>query len=138
MIVSTLDDGYEYIGWTKCKISSKYKEEHPEAVKKIQYAIELIEQKMHPSNSYTYWNKLSIRKKLAMWLLKPYLTKCNSTEDDHLLPTYHEKWEDYYYVAECTVWELGKGWFIARDNTESKKIEIERITKEIKKLEDSM
>lgn len=138
MIVSTSDDGYEYIGWTKCKINSKYKEEHPEIVKEIQYAIELIEQKRHPSNTYTYWDRLSIRKKLAMWLLKPYLTKWNSTEDDHLLPTYHEKWEHYHYVAECTLWELGGGWFIARDNQESKQKRIEQLDREIEKLENQI
>jgi hypothetical protein len=138
MIVSTSEELVN-IGHTGYKINNEYFEKYRNEVHDVLQSIKRVQQSKHESNYYLYrWSKLSLRQKIAMWLLKKDTVGYNAITENLLLETYHECWNEHNYVAECTVWELGKGWFIARDNTESKKKEIERIDKEIQKLEGSM
>lgn len=140
MRVSTSEEETTNVGWTGYRISAKYAEEHREEVKKVKKAIEVIKRSTNVLNSYSYrWDRFTLRHKIAMWMLKPFLKNNLSIDEGHLIETEHQKYEDMDgYIAECTVWELGKGWFIARDNQESKQKRIEQLDREIEKLENQI
>jgi hypothetical protein len=137
MIVSTSEEETTNVGWTGYRISAKYAENHREEIRKVKNAIEVIRRTKDVLNRRSYvWDRFSLRQKIAMWLLKPFLKSYLTIDNEHLIETEHQKYEDLDgYVAECTVWELGKGWFIARDNQESKQKRIEQLDREIEKLE---
>jgi hypothetical protein len=136
----TIED-YISISSDSYMVLKKYYEENQDEYCEVNNFIKVLQIKKRQDFIYDYDRffdgKFDWRKKLAFWLLKPYLKNYlrNCTAD---IKTSHHKYDDYDYddyIADGEGWELGKGWYLLFDITADKSKNIEKVKKEIEEIE---